>query len=162
MRSRSTKSTSSPVIDLVSVDPGVKQIWVAAWGSGSLVGAHCVPAGDGPGAIRTALGPVTGAKLVIEKPQIYQGQIRGTDQNDLIDLAVRVGWVEAAVDWAEIVEWRPNRWKGQLPKPICNARTRKALTLDESRIYTGASVPRSKIHNLLDAIGIGLVYLGRR
>jgi hypothetical protein len=49
----------------------------------------------------------------------------------------------------------PNKWKGNLPKKICKDRCKAVLTPEElARVKT-------EDHNVWDAIGIGLWYLGR-
>lgn len=105
----------------------------------------------------------TFSRVVIEDPQIYIGHknTKGADAEDLIQLAKVVGACAAASTVVEFV--KPNQWKGQLPKNVMWARTVKKLDDDEVVAYTAglACVRPSLHHNVHDAIGLGLYYLGR-
>lgn len=95
--------------------------------------------------------------VVIEVPQVYDTAKQRGDQRDLIDLAVVVGsLLHMAATYARgglLV--RPSEYKGQVPKDICEKRTRAALSTDElSRV----ELPKagSLHHNVWDAIQLGL------
>lgn len=104
-------------------------------------------------------------RLAIELPQVYERghqteRKRGTDPNDLIQLAAVVGTLchvfESAA--AQIV-YLPAEWKGQVPKEIMHERARKRLSAEEmTRLPILA---KSTLHNVLDAVSIGLVVLER-
>lgn len=97
--------------------------------------------------------------LLIELPQIYPGA-RDEDPNDLIQVARAVGqWEQAFGYGAELVHVYPRQWKGQVPKKIHVARTLAKLT-DAERALLPA-LPASKLHNVVDAAGLGLWLLGR-
>jgi hypothetical protein len=101
---------------------------------------------------------VAGADIVvIELPQIYPG-VRNEDPNDLISVARAVGqWEqEAARQGAQTCLVRPREWKGQTPKAIHGQRTRERLSSLEAVL-----VPPGTRHDVIDAIGLGLWYLGR-
>lgn len=135
---------------LIAIDPG-KATGVALFEDGLLVRAvvctedECLrlienaPAGD----------------CVIEVPQVYPGQQQKGDQNDLINLAVLVGRYSdrAKARGFRVTLIRPREWKGQLPKDVCWARVREALTPRE--LENVSSVPKSRAHNMHDAIGLG-------
>jgi len=53
----------------------------------------------------------------------------------------------------------PATWKGQLKKHVCHARIDLALTPGERKIIP--KLAKTYLHNMLDAVGIGLWYLGR-
>jgi len=92
---------------------------------------------------------------IIEVPQVYQGQQQKGDQNDLIALAVMVGkYAECAKENRFVVKLvKPREWKGQLPKDVCWRRVRETLTPHElSQI---PKLPKTKAHNMHDAIGLG-------
>lgn len=103
--------------------------------------------------------------VVVEWPQIYQrdsGKTKG-DPNNLLPLAAICGAV-AALAWpADVIPIRPAAWKGQIPKttktgdnPIA-ARALARLSSDERALLSGRKLP----HDVFDAIGLGLHWLGR-
>jgi hypothetical protein len=98
-------------------------------------------------------------KLAIELPQVYHSKIE-TDQNDLIHLSAVVGSICSTFSDADSIKvYLPAEWKGQAPKDIIHARARKRLDAEEqTKIPTMA---KSRKHNMLDGISIGLVFLGR-
>ncbi len=92
---------------------------------------------------------------IIEVPQVYPGQQQKGDQNDLINLAVVVGrYAEQATACGfRVMLVKPREWKGQLPKDVCWQRVRETLsTIELARMD---KVPKSKAHNMHDAIGLG-------
>lgn len=154
---------------MISVDPGVKISAMAGWFDGVLVTVGWRP-------------PVSARDLVIEVPVIRPR--RKGDSQDILDLMrVVERWASKAVN---VVEVKPEIWKGQTPKPIHHRRLFEALTPTERAVLADASgrtvedvrgyitkacqilartgvVARysRKDHNLFDAVGIGLWYLGR-
>jgi len=103
--------------------------------------------------------------LAIEFPRVRDKRTqrrakKGTDPNDLVDLAGIVGAILATVDAVSTV-WLPEEWKGQVPKEIHNARAIARLSPEE--LVNVPKRPRAKDfdHNVVDAIGIGLHYSGR-
>lgn len=147
------------MVDLVSIDPGKRCIWVAAWVRGELVQVRGVAVESPPDLLRSwTWGAVP---LAIEVPQIYQGKIQGKDQNDLVDLAICVGWCELAC-CGPVTRYRPREWKGQTSKKLDNKRTLKVLSEPEKAVIDASDIRPSLRHNILDAIGIGLRHLGRK
>lgn len=112
----------------------------------------------------------TPSVIVIEIPEVYHDRRNQKgDLNDLIDLAFAAGEIRilrgrnkhgAPVPAKHV---RPKEWKGQLPKEACANRVRSRLSASETRALEAglALVPRSKWHNVLDAVGIGLHTLDR-
>jgi hypothetical protein len=92
---------------------------------------------------------------IIEIPQVYPGQQQRGDQNDLIRLAVMVGRYadRATACGFRVTLFKPREWKGQLPKDVCWRRVRETLTLLE--LDNLEKLPKSKAHNMHDAIGLG-------
>jgi hypothetical protein len=92
---------------------------------------------------------------IIEIPQVYPGQQQRGDQNDLIKLAVMVGrYADRATACGFRVKlFKPREWKGQLPKDVCWQRVRKTLTPLE--LDNLEKLPKSRAHNMHDAIGLG-------
>lgn len=105
-------------------------------------------------------------KIVVELPQIYPvGKWKG-DPNDLIEVAFAGGrWTQYLINQffiADVQTIKPSTWKGQRPKKIDNEYTLSLLTVDERALVDALKAPPSKIHNAIDAIGIGLWAVGRR
>lgn len=96
-----------------------------------------------------------GGDCIIEVPQVYPGQQQKGDQNDLINLAVMVGrYADRATACGFHVKLvKPREWKGQLPKDVCWQRVRETLKPFELDIME--KLPKSKAHNMHDAIGLG-------
>lgn len=96
-------------------------------------------------------------QVVCELPQVYtQGKLKG-DPNDLINLALIVGGIHANYK-TQLV--KPREWKGQMPKEVCNQRVLSKLSPEEKEVID-KKIPKSLLHNTLDAVGIGLWALGR-
>ncbi len=140
---------------IIAVDPGVHKCGIAHFNSGSdrLVGAFYSSWEDlNPGLINTV------DRLVIEMPRVYPG-MPGIDLNDLLNLAAMVGRFEAI--FPSHIRVFPSQWKGQVPKAVMNNRVLNKLSIAERVVVDSADVIRSKRHNMLDAVGIGLYHLGR-
>jgi hypothetical protein len=103
--------------------------------------------------------PIRQGKLagdcIIEIPQVYPGQQQRGDQNDLIKLAVMVGRYadRATACGFNIKLVKPREWKSQLPKDVCWRRVRETLTAYE--LARMVKLPKSRAHNMHDAIGLG-------
>jgi len=97
------------------------------------------------------------SRLAVEWPRIYTaGKLQG-DPNDLAGL-VGVDCALAGILSIPVKRYFPDEWKGQTPKDVMNARVLERLTEAEKTRITS---PPSLLHNVLDAIGIGLHDLGR-
>jgi len=102
---------------------------------------------------------------VVEKPRIYDRRRWKGDPNDLIDVAVKAGASAHALSYSSAVELvTPQEWKGQQPKNVNHAQTLVRLISEELEVLNKAKekISLKKIHNVLDAVGIGLWRLGRR
>lgn len=100
------------------------------------------------------------SRLIIECPQIYpNGKAR---PNDLITLAFMagryVGRAQAGPFPVEAKFVLPHAWKGTLPKPVCEARIRLKLNVDERTVVEKCSrvVPAGHMNDVFDAIGLGM------
>jgi len=96
--------------------------------------------------------------VLIEKPLIYATDTK-TDPNNLVTLAIRAGeiggWVKAFTVPVQYVT--PRKWKGTTPKDISHRRILAKLSDTEKQRLP--KLPKSKAHNMLDAVGIGLWWL---
>ena len=146
---------------ILALDPGVQACGMAWFDSGRLCVAEYLPV-----QMLMKHGPVGG--LLCEMPRVYpgSGQQKG-DLNDLTRLAAIVGYAEGllaaysrifATGSPHTHRIYPADWKGQVPKKIMTARILSKLSDGELAkiVRVGA-----KDHNTIDAIGIGLHYLGR-
>lgn len=98
--------------------------------------------------------------LVIERPQVYRAGKSKGDPNDLVDVAIAVGrWIGTYPD-ADRILYTPDEWKGQVPKAVCHARARAALSVEE--LARVPALPKTRgLPDMWDAIALGLVHLGR-
>ncbi len=153
----------------LSIDPGVRSMAIAQWDSESnLVKAWNEPTPKPDMSVSECIRHWSGYRTVLttdefvgEKPVVYPGA-RGlkTNPNDLLDLAMCAGAFYGAlcVDLrASLRLVEPAEWKAQVPKEITRERIKAILTPQEiSRIRKGG-----EMHNVWDAIGIGLFASGR-
>ena len=155
---------------LVSVDPGLRACGVAAFDGRSLLWAGYVKNTDEArwysmvhavdNAVRDRCQAIP-SSLVIEIPQIYvQSRWKG-DQNDIVMLA---GLVGAFVYFFDVREgskiYRPAEWKGQVTKEITELRMKKRLSAEElEKVILPPA--KSLVHNVWDAVGLGLHHLER-
>jgi len=99
------------------------------------------------------------AIALIEVPVIYPiGKSKG-DPNDLIKLAITVGDLRGFYrrHGLRVGFVKPRRWKGTVPKEIHGERVVGKLEADERAILP--TLPKTKRHNMIDAIGLGLWWL---
>lgn len=157
-----------PDFRMLCVDPGLRGCGVAEFLGGTLVRAAYVknPETEGRGyAAHQSLACAVYQwgrfhdLLAIEHPRVYPGsaQQKG-DLNDLLDL-VGVGGAIAAYFAKTTETVFPADWKGQVPKAMMTERISRSITPEERK--TIEKCPASLMHNVLDAVGIGLWKLGR-
>lgn len=96
-----------------------------------------------------------GVKTTVEIPIAYLGSRAKVNPNDLITLSYRAGYLGGPTAKTIL----PVTWKGNVPDKILYARIMKKLSKEERD--TIPTLPKSVLHNTLDAVGIGL-YLVRR
>jgi hypothetical protein len=99
--------------------------------------------------------------VVIERPQVYTQRKQKGDPNDLITVALNAGaFAGLFYGQALIHDYRPHRWKGQIPKGVAIERFQRRLSIEErARVE---EVPKTLMHNVWDAVGLGLHHIGRR
>jgi hypothetical protein len=156
---------------ILSIDPGLHACGLSVWShdlSNPLLWAGLV---KNSGAHRRTMVDSVDAKLyelygtyrkidqlAVEVPQVYIASRSKGDPNDLIQLALVVGAFEQWFSGA-VFMYKPADWKGQVPKPIMEARILKRLSDDEKNKIEKA--PKSLMHNTIDSCGIGLHHLKR-
>lgn len=110
-------------------------------------------------AVREFVGTRRVERLVVELPQVYVAVRTKGDPNDLVQLGAVVGALCLAFQEATQHVFLPAEWKGQVPKEIVHARVASRLSAAEQGRITCRR--KSLLHNVLDAVGIGLKDLGR-
>lgn len=102
-------------------------------------------------------------KVVVEIPRIYDRRNWKGDPNDLILVAKIAGIAMGqSGKYCPAEEVYPQQWKGQRPKDVDNEYTKKILNPEELKVLYSEYIPKTYIHNVIDAIGIGLWKLERR
>ena len=144
----------------LSVDPGTREMGWALWRGTSLVQCGLARGKTWTGTVRKMPELPCVDVLTLEDQQIYRSS--PVDAHALLAVARVVGAVVAFYDYPKHSLVKPAKWKGQVPKKICNERTLKALSQIETEVVGNVKCPASLRHNLLDAIGIGLWAVGRR
>ena len=135
--------------DLLSVDPGRHTGW-AAFGERTL---WACGTGDPP--VERA------RRVVVELPRVYPRH--PVPPQDIVTLAALAGQYvgRAAAAGASASTVSPSQWKGTMPKGVCAARVRARLSPEERAVVDACGAPAGELHNVLDAVGIGLHALGR-
>jgi len=148
---------------LISLDPGVRNIAVAAFEGGELYLAKLFWSNQPFGAVRDVCSWAAVQNpddFAVEIPQVYRNS---PNPKNLIDLAFVGGAVWGSITYgAELCAMRqylPREWKGNQPKEATQRRVDAALS-DAERINIDWPI-KSLRHNVYDAIGIGLKHLGR-
>ncbi len=106
-------------------------------------------------------------ELALEWPVVRRAKQQKGDQADILALAGVCGAFAGVFD-CRVAAYRPEDWKGQIPKPkkgetyIIETRVIAALSPSErDTLYKLVAVYGARFHNVVDAIGIGLYHLGR-
>jgi hypothetical protein len=101
--------------------------------------------------------------VLVEVPQVYSGSKSKGDPNDLIDLALAAGKLLGHLGMGTTV--KPRDWKGTIEKSKMTEIIKTKLSGPERTVVREfqavLKIPGSKMHNIYDAIGIGLWYHGR-
>jgi len=163
---------------LVSIDPGYRACGVSYFDNGQLVAASLVEVisdkDTDPADQFTKMGNAVADyidsldigntfDLAIEYPQQY---VRSPSPRESVQKLVGViGAISSVLQnrtgglGVNITTYTPRSWKGQVPKEIMNDRVRNRLIEDE--LETLPEYSKTKMHNVMDAIGIGLKHLNR-
>jgi len=148
---------------LVAFDPAAHHVGWAAFREGRL--ASCGLERKDP--LSAGLEELAGAlrvahRVVVEVPQVYQQRGWEGDPNDLIDVALTAGRIAQAFDGQAPAEFvRPHAWKSNVPKAVMLRRITESLDGAEQNVLHATKVPATLIHNVVDAIGLGIWALGR-
>lgn len=93
-------------------------------------------------------------ELAMEMPVVRRTSLQRGRQSDIVNLASSAGGVMGicSLIWPNctIIVYKPEEWKGQLPKKVGCERVKSRLTASEL-----SGLPKRISHDLLDAIGIG-------
>ena len=161
---------------LLAVDPGIRACGIAMFVGGTLQDADLVksaaPVGDptptrcaamAEAVLERAWGWWYVESLVVEWPQVYRAgrAKRGADPNDLLLLAGVCGALATTSKVNALAAFLPREWKGTLSKEIACARVLARLSAEERGVVDLLGLPKSSIHHVLDAVGIGLHAVGR-
>ena len=161
---------------LITIDPGLRGLGLAVFEKQTLVkacyvkneaegrgyAAHVELAKGTQSNLRwAACGELYRSNLLVEMPRVYPVMPK-TDLNDLLDLSGVGGAVAAKLSSSygcAVEHVFPSDWKGQLEKQAMVARIKGKLSEAERAVVEPAA--SSLMHNVYDAIGIGLWKLGR-
>ncbi len=155
-------------MNLLSFDPGIRKSSPAtgwAW----FVSNRLAQAGRMSGSVYTEPPSEKPAALdlrpplvVIEQPRWYPAE-RDIDVNDLLDLSVLVGNIQAfyVLRGARVELVPPRSWKGNVRWDITCRRVVQALSEEERAVLPRRPRAKDYDHNVLDSVGLGLWKLGR-
>ena len=163
---------------LISIDPGYKACGIAYFIDGNLEAASLVSVpssssidpteqfakvGEAVADYVRSVGVGKSFDLAIEYPQQYA---RSPAPRESVQKLVGViGSISSALQAqtgglsVKVTSYTPQSWKGQVPKEIMNNRVLGRLL--ETELSCLPEYSKSKMHNVLDAIGIGLKHLKR-
>lgn len=150
---------------ILAIDPGLRACGAAWFENDILVRAELVSVkkveSDAKAfvAMAHAVGVTSAAvtELAVEYPQQYA---RAPSPRDAVQKLVGViGALSVTFAKSNTEYYFPRQWKGQVPKSVMHRRILGRLSDEEKAIIPGLAA--SKLHNVLDAIGIGLHHVGR-
>ena len=154
---------------LLTIDPGDQTGW-ALFKDGVLV--EC---GYGKSAKIMSLGLLARRRgvVVVEIPVIYPGHKQKKPPQKILRAAVLGGRFMGRFEAGghDVQEVSPKEWKGTVPKPakaseeyIITRRVLQMCSEEEARLIKQTKSARAKQlnHNLIDAVGIGFWWLGRK
>lgn len=158
---------------LVAIDPGVRNTGLAFFENLQLVKTMLLQASTFHEAanVATSLLIKGSDDVAVEIPRVYPKA--RNDPNDLINVAFLAGMY--AAPGKTLKTYYPSEWKGNVPAEVCLKRVISRLSPDERLAIEGLDDFEkkldsklesrkpiyAKLHNVLDAVGIGLKTLGR-
>ncbi len=156
---------------ICAVDPGTKETGLALFEDGKLKHCKLLRAKTLTGMISELANVDLPALfdepdvVIVEQPTIYPRD-GAKKSNALIKVSLIAGAAASAFGcgtWTAVNFVEPRTWKGSVPKDIHNMRTLDKLDPDELLVYTERTLymPVGIVHNMVDAIGLGLYEIGR-
>jgi hypothetical protein len=155
---------------LLAIDPGLRGVGAAYFVGPTLVYANYIqnPVTEGGGpAAWFGMGDAVyhdmknrGYRVdiyVAEYPQVYR-QSKG-DPDDLIQIAAVAAACGASFPLERAVGYQPRAWKGQVKKEVHHPRILAQLAEEEKAAILEKR--KTYIHNVYDAVGLGLFELER-
>lgn len=147
---------------LISVDVGLHGLAFAAWDDGVLQAAWYTAASKkerGAEAwrrlVQEAVPPALGGcDLVVETMVHYQGS--KTDPADLLELQGIAGALVVVVPWGSVENVEARTWTEGVPKDVRHARLELLLEQRGWTAVVDVPKPRSRMSDVLDAVGLGL------
>lgn len=155
---------------LVSFDPGLREAGLAVFDGGRLVRAGLLRNPEqskrGAGAwysmaIKAKAFVQWDLLLLVDVFVTEEMVVRkgGAYSSDLLQLNGVAGMVGGILDPMEAYSYTPEQWKKQVPKSIHNRRTLAKLSPQER--LNILDCPDHLMHNIIDAVGLGLFHIGR-
>jgi len=158
---------------LLSIDPSVRATGCALWKDGQLVDVAIIRTQ----ATQPTLAPATwryithqmhlwvGVRapslMASERPVHHKGSGRKSDPETLLALAMLVGALATSYPCHTQLKTKA-QWAGTAPKEIVCQRVLARLTPAEAQtLHDTYNGPPHLLHNVLDAVGVGLHALGR-
>lgn len=139
-------------MNILAIDPGKSTGWSFFIGQSMVACGHLNPDNaDALRLLRIRLETSQIHAVVIELPHGGEGK---ASKRDLIKLAFRAGVIARSFD-VQVLTYEPGTWKGSVPKDKHQPRILARLTAIE------LSLTRGHPHDTIDAVGLGLFYLGR-
>jgi len=154
MKSALLRPMGDPPPLLIAIDPG-NDTGIAVFCKGILTDAWLVAPYE---FIAMAPGYFPHGEVIFELPAT-RGPGSPVDPNDLVAVAVQAGYVARGFEPSALWYVKVGQWKGQRKKRVDNAYTLR--TLSDIELARLPKLPKGEMHNVLDAVGIGLWLLGR-
>lgn len=147
---------------LLAIDPGVRKLGAAVFSpDGELLACRTIESGSVFGLVRElralveAVVPRWGVlDTVVERMVKYKSAPAMHADLDRVEATTKA--IADLWPWRRPKRVTPEKWKAQVPKPVFRRRILGTLSLEEATL-----LPPEEEHDPWDAVGIGLVTLGR-
>lgn len=154
----------------LSLDPSSRATGCALWRDGILESVYLIrtkgPIGkdtrDSTCDQLMAWLPTIRVDVYTERPVQHGGGGRKADPETLLQMAVLVGRLEGVLPLCKWTQYTKAQWAGTAPKEIVTKRVLAKLSdLEQGAVHNTYNGPPSLLHNVLDAVGVGLYGQGR-
>ena len=135
------------------IDPGVNP-GLAIYLNGLLIDAYYVTD------VEAFTVPIKADVVVLE--HLYIDRHSRQPPNDIVKAQLWGAFLAGKFQPKILETVLPSEWKGQVPKDVHNKWIISKLSADEVDVIKTCTTKKSKLHNVIDAAGIGLWYLKRR